>query len=95
MNRTRTDEREPTAADLAAIEAEWPVTAAELALLDAEIRILCAHGPCSASPWGTCVRCRPGGKNRTCRACNGTGMRPRLGWQFYAHLRRIHRDGTR
>ena len=52
-------------------------------------------GLCSASPWGTCVRCRPGGKNRTCRACNGTGMRPRLGWQLYAYLRRIHRDGTR
>ena len=51
MNRTRTDEREPTAADLAAIEAEWPVTAAELALLDAEIRILCAHGPCSPLDW--------------------------------------------
>jgi Family of unknown function (DUF6284) len=34
----------PNAADLAAIEARWPVTAAELALLDAEIRILSAPG---------------------------------------------------
>jgi len=50
---------------------------------------------CAASPWGTCVRCRPGGANRTCRACNGTGMRPRLGWQAYAYLRRLYWDGTR
>ncbi|MFD8527214.1 hypothetical protein ACFV0L_07350 [Streptosporangium canum] len=52
-------------------------------------------GWCAVSPWGTCARCRPGGKNRTCRACNGTGMRPRLGWQLYAYARRLHRDGTR
>ncbi|WP_214412319.1 hypothetical protein [Sphaerisporangium fuscum] len=50
---------------------------------------------CLASPWGTCKRCRPGGKNRTCRACNGTGMRPRIGWQLYVYARRLHRDGTR
>jgi hypothetical protein len=50
---------------------------------------------CAVSPWGTCNRCRPGGRNRTCRACNGTGMRPRLGWQVYAYLRRLYRDGTR
>lgn len=50
---------------------------------------------CSVSPWGTCLRCRPGGKNRTCRACHGTGMRPRLGWQLYAYLRRLYRDGSR
>jgi hypothetical protein len=50
---------------------------------------------CSASPWGTCTRCRPGGPNRTCRACDGTGMRPRLGWQLYTYLRQIYRDGTR
>jgi hypothetical protein len=52
-------------------------------------------GLCAGSPWGTCLRCRPGGRNRTCRACNGTGMRPRLGWQVYTHLRRLYRDGTR
>ena len=50
---------------------------------------------CASSPWGRCVRCRPGGVNRTCRACNGTGMRPRLGWQLYTHLRRLYRDGSR
>ncbi|MEV0387896.1 hypothetical protein [Nonomuraea sp. NPDC050643] len=48
---------------------------------------------CLASPWGTCLRCRPGGKNRTCLACNGTGRRPRIGWQLYVYLRRLHRDG--
>lgn len=31
---------EPTAADLAAIESEWPLIAAELDLLDAEITLL-------------------------------------------------------
>lgn len=31
------DEREPTAADLAAIEAEWPQIEADLAVLDREI----------------------------------------------------------
>jgi hypothetical protein len=50
---------------------------------------------CAASPWGTCYRCRPGGANRTCRACKGTGMRPRLGWQAWTYLRRVYKDGTR
>ena len=49
---------------------------------------LCYAAVCVVSPWGTCLRCRPGGHNRTCRACNGTGMRPRIGWQLYTHLRR-------
>jgi hypothetical protein len=31
--------REPSAADLAAIEAEWPLIEAELAVVDAEIRL--------------------------------------------------------
>jgi hypothetical protein len=35
---------EPTAADLNAIEAEWPVIEAELAVLDAEISALTAPG---------------------------------------------------
>ncbi|ABP52556.1 DUF6284 family protein [Salinispora tropica] len=34
---------EPTAADLAAIEREWPLIAAELDLLDAEITLLYAE----------------------------------------------------
>jgi hypothetical protein len=56
---------------------------------------LCYGLLCAASPWGRCVRCGPGGTNRTCRACNGTGMRPRLGWQLWTHARRLYRDGTR
>ncbi|MFI6331985.1 DUF6284 family protein [Micromonospora chersina] len=34
---------EPTAADLAAIDAEWPLIAAELDVLDAEITLLYAE----------------------------------------------------
>lgn len=42
---------EPTAADLAAIEAEWPLVEAELGLLDAQIVALsAARGP-SALDW--------------------------------------------
>jgi hypothetical protein len=50
---------------------------------------------CAVSPWGTCNRCRPGGTNRTCRACNGTGMRPRIGWQLWTAARRAWHDSTR
>ena len=40
-NRTVPDRvEEPTAADLAAIEAEWPLIAAEIAVVDAEIAII-------------------------------------------------------
>jgi len=44
---------EPTADDLAAIEAEWPLIDAELALLDAEITMLYAadHGGPSPLDW--------------------------------------------
>ena len=37
------DDREPTKAALRAIDAEWPLIAAELAVLDAEITALSAH----------------------------------------------------
>jgi hypothetical protein len=40
----------PSAADLAAIEAEWPAIEAELALVDAEIRVLTIERP-SALDW--------------------------------------------
>ena len=36
---------EPTAADLAAIEAEWPLIEAELAVVEAEARMLRPGGP--------------------------------------------------
>lgn len=44
---------EPTAAELAAIEVEWPLIAAELDLLDAEISMLYAkdHGGPTALDW--------------------------------------------
>ncbi len=42
---------EPTTADLAAIEAEWPAIEAELALTDAQIRALSAAGGPSALDW--------------------------------------------
>jgi hypothetical protein len=38
------DDEEPTAAELVAIETEWPLIAAELDLLDAEIAVLSAEG---------------------------------------------------
>ncbi|MEO3807876.1 hypothetical protein ABGB17_02615 [Sphaerisporangium sp. B11E5] len=54
-------------------------------------------GFCLVSPWGTCRRCGPAttANRRTCRTCDGTGMRPRIGWRLYVHFRRLHRDGTR
>lgn len=44
---------EPTAANLAAIETEWPLIAAELDVLDAEIALLYAedHGGPTALDW--------------------------------------------
>ncbi|SCF05442.1 DUF6284 family protein [Micromonospora tulbaghiae] len=44
---------EPAAQDLAAIEAEWPLIAAELDVLDAEITLLYAedHGGPTALDW--------------------------------------------
>jgi hypothetical protein len=48
---------------------------------------------CAVAPWGSCARCR--GRRRTCRKCDGTGLRPRLTWQAYARLRRTWKDGTR
>ncbi|MEV6375799.1 DUF6284 family protein [Micromonospora musae] len=41
---------EPTAADLAAIESEWPLIAADLDLLDAEITMLYAEDRGGPSP---------------------------------------------
>ncbi|MGC4815453.1 DUF6284 family protein [Micromonospora sp. DT228] len=44
---------DPTAAELAAIDAEWPLIAAELDLLDAEITLLYAedHGGPTELDW--------------------------------------------
>jgi hypothetical protein len=48
---------------------------------------------CSVSPWGTCQRYHA--HRRTCMRCDGTGMRPRLGWQLNAYARHTYRDGIR
>jgi hypothetical protein len=45
------DDDEPTPADLAAIEREWPLIEAELAVLDAQIRILAAAGGPTPLGW--------------------------------------------
>jgi hypothetical protein len=42
---------EPSPAELAAIEGEWPVIEAELTLLDAEIAVLAAPRPVPALDW--------------------------------------------
>jgi hypothetical protein len=54
MNRTLSAvQDEPTDADLAAIEAEWPLIAAELAVVDAEIAAAQnPHGSCELTPDG-------------------------------------------
>lgn len=58
MSRDPAGEAEPTATELAAIDAEWPVTAAELAVLDAEIGVLCAPGEPSWLDWRRLRRAR-------------------------------------
>ncbi|MEU8182553.1 DUF6284 family protein [Micromonospora sp. NPDC049047] len=52
-NRLALITAEPTAADLAAIDTEWPLIAAELDVLDAEITMLYAedHGGPTALDW--------------------------------------------
>lgn len=41
-------DREPTARELAAIDAEWPLIAAELDVVAAEIAVLASEGPVTA-----------------------------------------------
>lgn len=48
--RAEHDQPEPTADDLAAIEAEWPLIEAELSVLDAEITLLRAADRGGPSP---------------------------------------------
>jgi hypothetical protein len=51
MTRNEPVSAEPTAADLAAIEAEWPQIDAELRVLDAQIRALSTEGGPSPLDW--------------------------------------------
>lgn len=50
-NDTGRYDSEPTAADLDAIDAEWPALEAELELVAIEARILTAHGGPSPLDW--------------------------------------------
>ncbi|MFF8608416.1 hypothetical protein ACF06X_21020 [Streptomyces sp. NPDC015346] len=62
---------------------------------------------CAASPFGQCRRCDGLGfaltqtrkgkpkRGKTCRRCNGHGIRIRAGRWLYNRAARIHRDGTR
>jgi hypothetical protein len=45
---------------------------------------------CWLAPFGTCARCH--GRDRLCRACDGTGRRVRLGRRAWTYLRRLHDD---
>jgi hypothetical protein len=51
MPTVASNEGGPTAADLAEIEAEWPVISAEMDLLDAEIAAVFSPRPVSAWHW--------------------------------------------
>ena len=58
MNRPWDFEDGPSAADLAAIEAEWPVIEAELGVLDAEIAALTHDGGPTPLDWRRVRRAR-------------------------------------
>ncbi len=49
-------------------------------------------GLCAGSPWKPCARCRNKRRSRHCRACNGTGLRQRAGWQVWVYLTRFGRS---
>jgi hypothetical protein len=51
MMTPKWDEEGPAPAELAAIEAEWPLIEAELAVVDAQIRALTAKGGPSPLGW--------------------------------------------
>jgi Family of unknown function (DUF6284) len=52
------DDVEPTAAELAQIEREWPLIAAEVAVVEAEILALCAKPGPSELDWQRLRRAR-------------------------------------
>jgi hypothetical protein len=51
-------ELEPTAGDLAEIEDEWPLIAAEISVVEAEIAMLCAPDGASEMDWQRLRRAR-------------------------------------
>ena len=81
MNRPWDFDDEPSAADLAAIEAEWPVVEAELGVLDAEIAALTHDGGPSPLDWRRVRRAR-------------RQLLTAIGRQADEHPVRTHRDGA-
>jgi hypothetical protein len=71
-------EREPSARELAAIEREWPLIAADLAVLDAEITILDAEsaGQVSDLAWRRLANAHT--QARTARPLSIRPRRPRV-----------------
>ncbi|WP_018638629.1 DUF6284 family protein [Parafrankia elaeagni] len=71
-------EREPSARELAAIEREWPLIAADLAVLDAEITILDtdAAGQVSDLAWRRLAHAHA--QARTARPLSARPRRPRV-----------------
>ncbi|WP_348773988.1 DUF6284 family protein [Micromonospora sp. WMMD714] len=72
-------EMEPSAADLAAVDAEWPVIAAELDVLDAEISLFYADDRGGPSPldWRRLRRA----ESRVTRVAAEVAGRPATGGQ--------------
>jgi hypothetical protein len=59
-------------------------------------------GSCIRWPFGTCRTCQGHGLAqglfggiRVCRACDGTGLRLRLGRRLINAIRRLHNDSNR
>ncbi len=68
-------DRGPSAADLAAIEREWPLIDAELAVVDAQAALLNAEGGGSALDWRRLRRA----EQRVLRETTALASRPRRG----------------
>ncbi len=73
--RTPWQDREPSAADLVAIEREWPLIDAELAVVDAQVKLLNAEGGGSALDWRRLRRA----EQRVLRETTALASRPRRG----------------
>ncbi len=69
-------EREPTARELAAIEREWPLIAADLAVLDAEITILAVDGEVTDLAWRRLAHAHT--QARTARPLPAASRRPQV-----------------
>ena len=76
------DSAEPTAADVAAITAEWPLIEAEMDLLDADIRLINAADQGGPTPldWRRLRRAEA----RVTRAAAELAARPATAWKAVA-----------